>query len=95
MSYAHSPVTLASLFRPELRDLTAYVPEVPDWIEVRLDANEAPPNPSPRIREVIADAVSKTALEKYLDARAGALREAIAKRTGANAADLLVGTAER
>lgn len=84
--------SLASLLRPELEQLTAYAPHVPPGIEVRLDANEAPANPSARVREVIAEAIAKTPMERYPDARALELRHAIEKRTGAKADDLLIGT---
>lgn len=83
---------MAALLRPEISELSAYAPHVPEGITVRLDANEAPLNPSLHLREVIAEAIAKTPMERYPDARSTALREAIAKRTGANAADLLVGT---
>ena len=83
---------LAALLRPELADLSPYAPHLPEGIEVRLDANEAPPNPSPHVREVIAEAIAKTQLERYPDARTTALRLAIAKRTGARPEELMIGT---
>jgi histidinol-phosphate aminotransferase len=82
---------IGQLLRPELADLVAYVPHDPPGIEVRLDANEAPPV-SPAVREVVARAVASVALERYPDPRALRLKEAIAKRTGAAVAGLLVGT---
>lgn len=85
-------VRFASLLRPELEGLTAYVPHDPPGIEVKLDANEAPPSRSPAIREAVARAVAEVALERYPDPRALRLKEAIARRTGARAGDLLVGT---
>src|SRR5438093_1048468 len=83
---------LGELLRPELADLTAYVPHDPPGIEVKLDANEAPPSQSAHVREVVVRAVSGVALERYPDPRALRLKEAIAKRTGAPVEDLLVGT---
>src|SRR5512142_548043 len=83
--------SVGQLLRPELADLVAYVPHDPPGIEVRLDANEAPPV-SAAVREVVARAVAGVALERYPDPRALRLKEAIAKRTGANVSDLLVGT---
>jgi histidinol-phosphate aminotransferase len=68
------------------------VPADPPGVRVRLDANEAPPLASPRLREVIARAVERTALERYPDARARELKARLAERTGARAEDLLVGT---
>jgi histidinol-phosphate aminotransferase len=82
----------ATLLRPELEELKAYVPHDPPGIEVKLDANEAPPSTSPKIREAVARAVANVALERYPDPRALRLKEAIAKRTSAKVEDLLVGT---
>jgi histidinol-phosphate aminotransferase len=85
--------SLRALLRPELADLRAYVPEgslAEDT--VKLDANEAPPSSSPVIRETIARAIARVAMERYPDARATELREAIAERTGASPDDLLFGT---
>ena len=82
--------SLGSLLRPELADLTAYVPDAPDGIEVKLDANEAP-SPSAAVREAVVRAIASVALERYPDPRALRLKDAIAKRTGARPADLLVG----
>ena len=83
--------SIGQLLRPELADLVAYVPHDPPGIEVKLDANEAPPV-SPAVREVVARAIASVALERYPDPRALRLKEAIAKRTGAKVDDLLVGT---
>ncbi|MDB5214195.1 MAG: Histidinol-phosphate aminotransferase [Myxococcaceae bacterium] len=83
--------SIGQLLRPELADLVAYVPHDPPGIEVKLDANEAPPV-SPTVREVVARAIASVALERYPDPRALRLKEAIAKRTGAKIEDLLVGT---
>jgi len=83
--------SVGQLLRPELAELVAYVPHDPPGIEVRLDANEAPPV-SPAVREVVARAIAGVALERYPDPRALRLKEAIAKRTGAKVSDLLVGT---
>jgi histidinol-phosphate aminotransferase len=81
----------SSLLRPELADLAAYVPAGAEGIRAKLDANEAPPNPSARVREAVARAVGRTALERYPDATAGELKAALAERTGARPQDLLVG----
>jgi histidinol-phosphate aminotransferase len=83
--------SIGQLLRPELADLVAYVPHDPPGIEVRLDANEAPPV-SALVREVVTRAVASVALERYPDPRALRLKEAIALRTGAKAGDLLIGT---
>ena len=81
-----------TLLRPELGELAAYVPAAPSGVRAKLDANEAPPNPSEPLREVVARAVGRTALERYPDARALELKTRIAERTGARVEDLLVGT---
>ena len=81
-----------TLLRPELAELAAYVPAAPAGVRAKLDANEAPPNPSEPLREVVARAVGRTALERYPDARAAELKTRIAERTGARVEDLLVGT---
>ena len=83
--------SIGQLLRPELADLTAYVPDDPPGIEVKLDANEAPPC-SPAVREVVLRAIASVALERYPDPRALRLKEAISKRTGAKVEDLLIGT---
>jgi histidinol-phosphate aminotransferase len=80
------------LLRPELAELSSYVPADPAGIQVRLDANEAPPNASPVLRDAIARAVERTALERYPDARMRELKTRIAARTGARESELLVGT---
>jgi histidinol-phosphate aminotransferase len=82
---------LGALLRPELGELTAYVPHDPPGIDLKLDANEAPPC-SAAVREVVARALAGVALERYPDPRALRLKEAIAKRTGAKVEDLLIGT---
>jgi histidinol-phosphate aminotransferase len=80
------------LLRPELAELSSYVPADPPGVTVRLDANEAPPCSSQRLRDLVSRAVSKTALERYPDARARELKARIAERTGASPEELLVGT---
>jgi histidinol-phosphate aminotransferase len=80
------------LLRPGLEELTAYAPHVPPGIEVRLDANEAPPAASPAIAEAVSKAISKVTLERYPDARATLLKAQIAARTGASPAELMLGS---
>lgn len=80
------------LLRPELADLAAYVPHETPGIRVRLDANEAPPNPSSAVADAVARAIARTALERYPDARMRELRARLAERTGARPEELLVGT---
>jgi histidinol-phosphate aminotransferase len=57
-----------------------------------LDANEAPPLISARVRAAVTRAVERTALERYPDATARTLKARIAERTGARPEDLLIGT---
>jgi histidinol-phosphate aminotransferase len=80
------------LLRPELADLVAYAPVVPEGIRARLDANESPPIEAPEVREAVSRAVARVALERYPDPRATELKQRIAERTGAKASELLVGT---
>ncbi len=68
------------------------MPADPPGVQVRLDANEAPPNPSPAVAEAVARAVARTPLERYPDARMRELKARIAARTGANPGELLVGS---
>lgn len=82
---------LGPVLRPELSELSAYVPHDPPGIEVKLDANEAPACGA-SAREAAVRAMSRVTLERYPDPRASRLKEAIAKRTGAAPADLLVGS---
>jgi histidinol-phosphate aminotransferase len=82
----------SSLLRPELAELSSYLPADHPDIEVRLDANEAPHNVSPAVSDAVARAVSRTALERYPDARMRELKARIAERTGARPEELLVGT---
>jgi len=84
-------VPLEEILRPELAELAAYVPANPAGIHVRLDANEAPPVPA-AVRDVVAGAIGRVPLEKYPDARAMDLKEAISARTGAPVSSLVVGT---
>lgn len=83
---------LASLLRPELADLTAYVPAHPAGIRVRLDANESPAPASPELADCVMRAIARVPLERYPDARATELREKIAARAGAKPEEILVGT---
>ncbi|MEO6419632.1 MAG: histidinol-phosphate transaminase [Polyangiaceae bacterium] len=80
------------LLRPGLEELTAYAPHVPGGIEVRLDANEAPPASSEAIAEAVSKAISRVSLERYPDAGASQLKAAIAARTGASPGDLMLGS---
>ncbi len=81
---------LADLVAPELAGLSPYAPN-PGRFNVRLDANEAPALLSPAARALLAEEAAHTPWERYPDATAAALRDAIAERTGVSAAEVLVG----
>src|SRR5258708_34273197 len=89
--YSNGVVDWSVSLRPELAELTSYVPADPPGVRVRLDANEAP-SPPDGIRAAVAPAVAATALERYPDARARALKARIAERAGAPPEGVLVGT---
>ena len=89
-----SPVvnSWSSLLRPELAELSAYVPADPPGIRIRLDANEAPRFLSPHFRNVVARAVARVALERYPDPSAIELKSRILELTGARPDELVVGS---
>jgi histidinol-phosphate aminotransferase len=88
-----SRAALAELLRPELAELSSYVPHAGKF-EIRLDANEAPPCLSDAARERVARALADvgSTVERYPDARAVELRQAIAKHSGVAPEEVLVGT---
>ncbi|HEX2841460.1 histidinol-phosphate transaminase [Hyphomicrobium sp.] len=77
---------LAPKPRPGVLDIEAYVPgesQVPGGLKpVKLSSNETPLGPSPKAIEAFTAAGS--ALERYPDGQASALRQAIARRFGLN-----------
>jgi len=83
---------VTEIARPELADLTSYVPEARAGIRVRLDANETPPCAAPAVRDAVSRAIGGVALERYPDARALELKRAISARTGANVDEIVIGT---
>jgi histidinol-phosphate aminotransferase len=83
-------LALADLLRPELAELSAYLPAQGDFA-IRLDANEAPPLLGVRARARLAEVAGQTAWERYPDARALELRRAIAHRSGVSPEEVLVG----
>ncbi len=62
-----------------------------DVFEVRLDANESPSMLAPEAHERLARALAPDTWSRYPDARAVALREAIAARCGASPDEILAG----
>ena len=85
-----SGFSIASLCRPELAELSAYLPDLASY-RVRLDANEAPPLMSPAARKRIAEVLSDGAWERYPDPSLTSLRQAIAESVGVTAAEVLPG----
>jgi histidinol-phosphate aminotransferase len=81
----------AEILRPDLAELKSYEPR-PGVFEVRLDANEPPPLLSPESAAELARAIVPAQWNRYPDARALALREAIAARCDAKPEEILVGT---
>lgn len=83
-------LSLEELVVPQMADMAAYVPEQGQYA-VRLDANEAPALLGPEARTRLAEEAAATAWERYPDATARELREAIAARAGVGADEVLVG----
>jgi histidinol-phosphate aminotransferase len=83
-------LALAELLRPELGELSAYLP-VQGEFDVRLDANEAPALLSDHARGRLAEVAAATAWHRYPDATALQLRTAIAERCGVTPDEVLVG----
>jgi histidinol-phosphate aminotransferase len=81
---------LDDLLRPELADAKPYLP-TQGHFRVRLDANEAPELFEPRVRERLGRAFTELALERYPDATAKTLRDAVAERLGVEPNELLMG----
>lgn len=82
--------SIAALCRPELAELSAYLPDLASY-RVRLDANEAPPLMSAAARRRIADALAEGAWERYPDPTLSALRRAVAASLGVTPEEVLPG----
>jgi histidinol-phosphate aminotransferase len=80
----------SSILRADLAELRAYVPREGAF-EVRLDGNEAPPLLSAEASAEVARALAPDTWSRYPDARAVALRRAIADRSDAEPDEILVG----
>ncbi len=85
-----SAFSIAALTRPELAELSAYLPDLSSY-RVRLDANEAPPLMSATARARIAEVLAQGAWERYPDPTLGSLRQAIAAQLGVTPAEILPG----
>lgn len=85
-----SSFSIAALSRPELSELSAYLPDLASY-RVRLDANEAPPIMSVDARRRIAAALTEGAWERYPDPTLLGLRRAIASSLGVTPLEILPG----
>ena len=85
-----SVFSIAALTRPELAELSAYLPDLAHY-RVRLDANEAPPLLSPAAHERIARVLARGDWERYPDPSLSSLRGAIAAQLGVTPAEILPG----
>jgi histidinol-phosphate aminotransferase len=86
-----SGFSIAALSRPELAELSAYLPDLQRY-RVRLDANEAPPLMSDAAQARIARALTEGGgWERYPDPSLASLRGAIASSLGVTAAEVLPG----
>jgi len=81
---------VADLLRPELAELSAYVPH-PGNYAIRLDANEAPALLSSSARARLAEVAAQTNFERYPDASVEKLRHALARHSGVSPEEVLVG----
>ncbi|MFZ5894412.1 MAG: histidinol-phosphate transaminase [Myxococcota bacterium] len=84
------PHPVADLLRPELAELSAYVPH-PGNYAIRLDANEAPALLSAPARARFAEVAAQLSYERYPDATVEKLRHALAAYSGVTPQELLVG----
>ncbi len=78
------------LLCPALSELSSYTPVAGDYA-VRLDANEAPELLSTAAKTRLAQACSGLAWERYPDATARVLRQALARYSGVSPEEILVG----
>ena len=83
---------MKSYFRPEIDALAGYTPgEQPKMAGlVKLNTNENPYPPSPRVREAVANFAAQS-LRLYPDPTADALRDAIAGRFGCRRENVICG----
>jgi histidinol-phosphate aminotransferase len=85
-----SGFSIAALSRPELAELSAYLPDLASY-RVRLDANEAPPIMSAAAKSRIAEVLTEGAWERYPDPSLVRLRQAIASSLGVTSEEVLPG----
>jgi histidinol-phosphate aminotransferase len=82
--------SIAALTRPELAELSAYLPDLASY-RVRLDANEAPPLLSTEARARIGQVLAEGAWERYPDPTVAGVRSAIASQLGVTADEIVPG----
>lgn len=82
--------SIAALTRPELAELSAYLPDLASY-RIRLDANEAPPLLSTEARARIGQVLADGAWERYPDPTVAGVRSAIARQLGVTAAEIVPG----
>jgi histidinol-phosphate aminotransferase len=85
-----SDFSIAALSRPELAELSAYLPDLASY-RVRLDANEAPPIMSADATRRIGEVLAAGAWERYPDPTLMSLRQAIAHSLGVTPQEILPG----
>jgi histidinol-phosphate aminotransferase len=83
-------IPFADLLCPALAELSSYTPVAGDY-PVRLDANEAPELLSAEAKQRMAEACAHLTWERYPDATASVLRQALARYSGVSAEEVLVG----
>src|SRR6516164_7227624 len=83
----------APMIRPNIRAMDGYVPgEQPrDGAFVKLNTNENPYPPSPRVFEAIRDALTGDRLRKYPDPMGTAFRQAAGRVLGVDPDAILIG----
>jgi histidinol-phosphate aminotransferase len=81
---------LSEILCPALAELSSYTPHAGNY-EVRLDANEAPELLSGVARKRLAEVAAGVTWERYPDATASLLRQALARYSGVSAEEILVG----
>ncbi|HEY3665221.1 MAG TPA: histidinol-phosphate transaminase [Polyangiaceae bacterium] len=83
-------IPFADLLCPALAELSSYAPVAGDY-PVRLDANEAPELLSTEAKARLGAACAELTWERYPDATALGLRQALAQYSGVSAEEVLVG----
>ncbi len=80
----------SEILSPALAELSSYTPVAGEYA-VRLDANEAPELLSDAARRRMAEVCAEANWERYPDATASKLRQALAAYSGVSAEEVLVG----